>query len=71
MEVANKRDNLWRNEKVIELCYAVSDKASGEEVLRSCGKFESMDDFYSNVNFRYGYTSLEYHFILSDREITR
>jgi len=55
---------------MIELCYSVSNKESGEEVLRSYGKFENIEDFYSYMNFRYGYTSHGYHFMLSGREIS-
>lgn len=56
--------------KMVELCYAISND-SGEEILRGYGKFESMDDFYSYMNFRYGYTSRDYHFLLSGREISK
>ncbi len=55
---------------MIELCYAVSDKRTGEEVLRDYGKFQNMDDFYSYMNFKYSYTSCNYHFMLSGRELT-
>ena len=54
---------------MIELCYAISDKKTGEEVHRNYGKFGSMEDFYSYMDFRYGYTSRNYHFLLSGREI--
>lgn len=54
---------------MIELCYAVSSKSTGEEIKRGYGKFESMDDFYSYMNFRYGFTSRDYKFLLSGREI--
>lgn len=54
---------------MIELCYSVSDKKTGEEVLRDYGKFESLDVFYSYMDFRYGYISRNYHFLLSGREI--
>lgn len=36
---------------MIELCYAVSDKETGEEVHRNYGKFGSMEDFL----FVYGF----------------
>lgn len=54
---------------MIELCYAVSDRETGEEVYRNYGKFESMEDFYSYMDFRYGYTSQNSTFMLSGREI--
>ena len=54
---------------MVELCYAVFTKKSGEEILRGYGKFDSMEDFYSFINFRYGYTSKNYHFLLGGREI--
>lgn len=54
---------------MIELCYIVSDHETGEEVYRNYGKFESMEDFYSYMNFRYGYTSRNSTFMLSGREI--
>lgn len=56
---------------MIELCYAISDKKTGEEVHRSYGKFDSMDDFYLYIDFRYGYTSRNYSFLLSGRKITQ
>lgn len=56
---------------MIELCYSVSSRSTGEEVLRDYGKFDNMDDFYSYMNFRYGYTSRNYTFLLSGREITQ
>ena len=56
---------------MIELCYAISSKKTGKEVLRSYGKFENINDFYSYIDFRYGYTSRNYHFMLSGREIDR
>ena len=54
---------------MIELCFAISSKKSGEEVYRSCGKFESLESFYNYVACRYGYTSRNYDFMLSGREI--
>lgn len=54
---------------MIELCYAVSDKKTGEEVHRDYGKFDSLEEFYSYMDFRYGYTSRNYSFLLSGREI--
>lgn len=53
---------------MIELSYAVSSKRSGEEVLRDCGTFENLDDFFSYVATRYRYTSRNYDFMLSGRE---
>ena len=54
---------------MIELCYAISNKETGEEIYRNYGKFDSMEDFYSYMDFRYGYTRSNYHFLLSGREI--
>ena len=58
-----------REKTMIELCFAVSNKETGEEVHRNYGKFESMEDFYLYMDFKYGYTSRNYHFLLSGREI--
>lgn len=54
---------------MIELSFAVSSKKTGKEVYRSYGKFESLDDFFSYVATRYGYTSRDYDFMLSGREM--
>lgn len=54
-----------------ELYYAISNKETGEEVIRDHGNFENMDDFYSLMDFLYGYTSRDYHFVFSGREIER
>lgn len=54
---------------MIELSFAVSAKRSGEEVLRDYGKFEDLNDFFNYVATRYGYTSRNYDFMLSGREI--
>lgn len=56
---------------MIELYYAVSNKKTGEEVLRDYGKFKNMDDFYSYMEFRYNYTSRNYSFLLSGRKVTQ
>lgn len=50
---------------MIELYYAVSSRKTGEEVLVDCGKFESVDDFFSFIEFRYGYTERDYSFVFS------
>ncbi len=52
----------------IELYYSISNKRTGEEVKRGNGKFENMEDFYSYILFRYGYTEKDYTFYLSGRE---
>lgn len=54
---------------MIELCYIVFNKETGEEIHRNYGKFESMNDFYSYIDFRYGYTNRNYNFLLSGRNI--
>lgn len=54
---------------MIELCYTISDKKTGEEVHRNYGKFDSLDEFYSYMKFRFGYTSRNYSFLLSGIEI--
>lgn len=54
---------------MIELSFAVSSKKTGEEVHRSYGKFENLDDFFSYVATRYGYTNRDYDFMLSGREV--
>lgn len=51
----------------IELYYCVTSKATGEEVKRCHGKFANMDDFYDYMQFRYGYTSNNYTFLLSGK----
>ena len=56
---------------MVELYYAVSSKETGEEVHRNHGIFEFMEDFYSYMDFRYGYTSRNYSFLLSGREISQ
>lgn len=56
---------------MIELCYAISDKKTGEEVHRSYGKFDSMDDFYLYISFKHGYTDRNYSFLFSGREIVQ
>ena len=54
---------------MIELYYAVSDRKTGEEIHRDHGIFESMEDFYSYMDFRYGYTIRDYTFMLSGRDV--
>ena len=54
---------------MIELCFAISNKKTGEEVLRDYGKFDNLESFYYYISFRYGYTSRDYNFLLSGREI--
>ena len=54
---------------MIELSFAISSKKSGKEVYRSKGKFESLDSFFHYVATRYGYTSRNYDFMLSGREV--
>ena len=55
---------------MIELCYSVSDKRTGIEVCRGCGKFESLDSFYAYMKLKYGYSSHDHSFMLSGRKIS-
>lgn len=54
---------------MIELCFYITDKKSGEEVYRNSGKFTSLEAFYNYMATRYNYTSRDYHFELSGRYI--
>lgn len=56
---------------MIELSYIIVDKKSGEYVLRDYGIFESLNEFYAYMQFRYNYTSYNYDFILSGRKIEK
>lgn len=54
---------------MIELCFVISSKKSGEEVYRGEGKFQTLDSFFRYIATRYSYTSRSYNFMLSGREI--
>lgn len=57
----------------IELCCKVYNKKTGEEVFhgfKSVTKiFDSMDDFYSYMLFRYGFDTKYYSFVISGHDI--
>lgn len=54
---------------MIELYYAVSDRKTGEEVLRDHRIFDSYDEFWFDMKTRYGYTERDYTFVWSGKEI--
>lgn len=47
---------------MLEVCYEISNKKTGEICKKGSGKFESIDDFFDYMNWRYGYNTKNYHF---------
>lgn len=58
---------LFEMKHGIELYYSINSKITGEEVKRSYGKFENMDDFYNYIKF-IGYNTKDYTFLLSGKD---
>ena len=54
---------------MIVLSFAISNKKTGKEILRSSGTFESLDSFFHYIKTRYGYSSCNSDFMLSGKEI--
>ena len=55
---------------MIVLSFAISNKKTGEELLRSSGIFESLDSFFDYIKTKYGYSSRNSDFVLSGKEIS-
>lgn len=59
----------------VELCCKVYDRKTGEEVFHGFKNvtkiFDSMEDFYNYMMFRYGFDSKFYKFVISGHDINR
>ena len=59
----------YKGGSMIILSFAISNKKTGKEILRSSGTFESLDSFFHYIKTRYGYSSRNSDFMLSGKEI--
>lgn len=54
---------------MIDLCFYILDKKSGDEIYRSKGIFTSLNSFYSYIAMRYGWTDRDYDIEISGKVI--
>ena len=54
----------------VELSYKIFSKDTGKEVKRGTQIFDSIEMFYTVMEFRYGFCTRLYSFVYSGREIS-